>query len=217
MKFANLDSEQAMAVAGEAFPEVVDRRLGGPPSLPAGQSIAAYPDDFAAQVDLGGGMRGLVETLEPMAIETAPGERLPIDLSLGEAGGVFEPVRPAVGVVIPQRLGDGVQVPALGLSLTPVGVEGSPLSGAAGVVDGASVFYANTQTDTDTLVKPTTTGFVTDSMLRSASSVERLYFRVGMPSGASLVPAKSGSGGAEIMGRRCHGCGSSADCCGCGG
>ncbi len=199
VKFANLDSEQAMAVAGEAFPEVVDRRLGGPPSLPAGQSIAAYPDDFAAQVDLGGGMRGLVETLEPMAVETSPGERLPIDLGLSKAGDAFEPVRPAVGVVIPQRLGEGVQVPALGLSLTPVGAEGSPLGGAAGVVDGAGVFYANTQTDTDTLVKPTTTGFATDSMLRSASSVEQLNFRVGMPSGASLVSAKSGSGGAEVV------------------
>lgn len=138
-------------------------------------------------MDLGGGTHGLIEAAQPIAIEGEDGRHIPIDLGLSESGAAFEPKTPMVGVSIPKRLSDGVQIPALSLSLTPVDAQGAVLGGSEGALVGASVFYANTQTDTDTVVKPTTGGFADDTLLRSVESPDELYFRVGLPEGASLV------------------------------
>ncbi len=79
-----------------------------------------------------------------------------------------------------------MRTPEDGVSLTPVEASGSSLAGTEGSVDGASVIYANTEADTDTVAKPTERGFEVSSILRSIDSPERLYYRVGLPSGASL-------------------------------
>ncbi len=178
---------------------MIDHSVGGPPALAAGQKILSFPSDNVAQVEFGGEGRGVIEALEPMAVETSEGHRMPIDLSLSEAGGGFEPATPAVGVKIPKRLGDGVQIPALSLLLTPVDAQSSTLAGSEGSVVGAGVLYANTQTDSDTFVKPTTAGFEADTLLRSVESPEVLYFRVGLPEGASLVQVHGASGPVEIV------------------
>jgi hypothetical protein len=139
MKFEGLSASQAASVAGEAFPAVVDEPAGGPPKLPAGQSVSGYDADNAAQLDLPNGEHGVLESTEPMAIETSPGQRTPIDLSLrGGEGGFLEPKTPAVPVRIPEQLGAGVQLPDVGVSLTPVDAQGAVLSGSEAVVDGAS-------------------------------------------------------------------------------
>ncbi len=106
-KYEGLSSEAAERVDGEAFPGVVDEPAGGPPELPAGESIVGFPADNAAQVDLPGGGHGVIESLGVMAVEAAPGQRVPMDLSLVEAGGVFEPRTPSVGVRIPKELQGG--------------------------------------------------------------------------------------------------------------
>jgi DNA-binding beta-propeller fold protein YncE len=196
-KFEGLNAEQAAKVAGEAFPGVIDEPAGGPPRLPAGQSIVGYPSDNVAQLDLGEGKRGVIESLAPMAIESAPGQRTAVDLSLREAGDAFAPETPVVSVQIPKRLGDGVSLGSTGVSLTPVNAQGVPLAGSEGAVDGATVLYANTLTDADTVVKPTTMGFEMDSVLRSVESPQQLSFRVGLPEGASLAQAKDGSGSVQ--------------------
>jgi hypothetical protein len=193
-KFEGLDGEAAAQVAGEAFPQLVDESAGGPPKLPAGQSITGYVSDNAAQIDLPEGGHAVVESIEPLAIETSPGHREPLDLSLSETGGAFQPTRPEVAVHIPKQLVGGVQLQATGVSLTPVGANGAALGGSEGVLDGATVFYGDTGTDADTLVKPTTLGFEEDTLLRSVGSPDVLYFKVGLPAGASLVQARDGSG-----------------------
>ena len=198
-KFANLNTEQAEKTDAEAFPEVVDHPVGGPPPLPEGQKITGFPSDNVAQVELGGGERGVIEASEPMAVETSAGHRAPVDLSLSEVGSGFAPATPAVGIQIPKRLSAGVQIPALSLSLTPVNAQSSALAGSEGSVVGTGVLYANTQTDTDTLVKPTTAGFEADTLLRSVESPEVLYFRVGLPEGASLVQAQAGAGPVRVV------------------
>ena len=85
-KYAGLDGEQATHVDGEAFPGVVNEPAGGPPKLPAGQSITAFPAGNVASVELAEGKHGVVESLEPMAVEGSSGQRVPIDLGLSEAG-----------------------------------------------------------------------------------------------------------------------------------
>ena len=197
--FENLDAEQAEKIAGEAFPEVINDPAGGPPQLPAGQTITGYLSDDAAEVDLGGGKHAVIESTAPVAVESSSGQRVPVNLGPIEAAGGFRPATPVVGLQIPKRLGEGVRLPGLGVSLTPVdGRSNSPLGGSQGAIVGTTVLYANTQTDTDSLIKPTTAGFEADTLLRSVESPQQLYFRVGLPEGASLVQAKDGSGVVEV-------------------
>ena len=85
-------------------------------------------------------------------------------------------------------------MPGIDVSLTPVDESGTPLGGSEGVIDGTTVLYGNTQTDIDSLVKPTTNGFQADTLLRSVESPQKLFFKVGLPQGASLVEAEDGSG-----------------------
>ena len=198
MKFAHLGAARAAQVAREAFPEAIERPAGGP-QLPPGGRVTHYVSANAAQLALPGGKHAVAESTTPMAIETSPGHRTPIDLSLTKEGSDFESVQPLVGVLIPRRLSDGVGMPEGGVSLTPVDAQGSPLGGSEGVVDGASVLYANTQTDTDTVVKPTTDGFDADAVLRSVDSPGQLYYRVGLAQGASLVQDPRGAGPVRVV------------------
>jgi streptogramin lyase len=198
-KYEGLSAEKAVDLASEVFPKIVGDPAGGPPSLPAGQQITGYLSDNAASVNVGGGGQAVLESSEPIAMETSSGQHTPLDLSLGDDGSSFRPVAPVVAVSISKRLGDGVDLPGVGVSLTPVDGSGSPLGGSEGVVDGASVLYANTETDTDALVKPTTTGFEADTLLRSVDSPQQLFFHVGMPTGASIVQAKDGSGAVQVV------------------
>jgi hypothetical protein len=54
---------------------LIDEPAGGPPKLPAGESITSFPTVDTAQVDLGGGQHGVIESLVPIAVESAPGQR----------------------------------------------------------------------------------------------------------------------------------------------
>jgi hypothetical protein len=197
--FENLDAEQAEKVAGEAFPAVIDDPAGGFPKLPEGQSVAKYSTDYTAQVDLPEGRHSVLESMAPIAVETSPGQRAPVNLGLTDVGSAFEPKTPVAGVRIPKRLGDGVALTESGVSVTPVDAQGSALGGSEGTLDAAVVLYANTQKDTDTVVKPTTFGFDADTLLRSIESPQQLFFRVGVPEGASLVQASDGSGMVQVV------------------
>jgi YD repeat-containing protein len=186
-KYEDLSTEGALKVDGEAFPTMIDDPAGGPPRLPAGQRITGFAASNVAQTELGEGQSGVIESTVPMALPSSPGQWAPIDLGLSEADGSFRQANPLVEVGIPKRLADGVQLGQLGVSLTPVDGSGASLGGSEGVLDGSVVLYANTQTDTDTVIKPTTFGFDAIGLLRSAKSTQQLDYRVGLPQGASLV------------------------------
>lgn len=197
-EFANLDPAQARAEAATAFPAEIARQEGGPPPLPAGQRITGFVEPDAAQVEMSGYV-GIIQSSAPMATETPAGAYVPVDLSLHEAGGAYEAANPLVPVRIPKHLEEGAQLPDAGISLTPVDDQGASLGGAEGEADGATVDFPNTQTDTDTIVKPSSLGVAVDALLRSAASPETLYYRVGMPQGAVLVHAPGGSGAVAIV------------------
>src|SRR6202034_2455277 len=191
-------ASEVTVLAEEIFPGLVNELAGGPPKLPVGQAITGYPTDDTAQVDLGDGKRGVIESTVPMAVEAA-GQRVPIDLSLAASGDSFVPVRPLVGLQIPKRLSKGVQLAESGVSLTPVDGQGSTLGGSEGSVVGVSVLYANTLTDADTVVKPATSGFQMDTLLRSVESPGQLSFRVALPEGGSLSKIVVGSGSVQVV------------------
>jgi RHS repeat-associated protein len=202
-KFERLTPAAAEKLDGEAFSAVIDRPSGGSPNLPKGQTIAAYRSDNVAQVNLPEGKHGVIESSVPIAVENSLGKRVPVDLSLNEAGGAwFEPNTPVVAVRIPKRLGEGVALQGVGVSLTPVDAQGSALGGSegsAGVLDGASTFFANIQADSDLVVKPVTEGFETDTLLRSVESPQQLSFRVALPDGATLAQATNDPDAALVL------------------
>jgi streptogramin lyase len=197
-EFEGLDTPQATAVDANAFSVSIEKVAGGPPSLPGDEKITSYPTDNSASVGIADGGQALVESTTPVAVETAGGRHMPIDLGLTEAGDAFEPQTPVVAVRIPKRLGDGVALSGTHVSLTPVDAKGDALGGSEGALDGASVVYANVQTDTDAVVKPSTAGFEVDTILRSVASPSQLYFRVGLPAGASLEQPSAG-GPVEVI------------------
>ncbi len=195
----DLSPGQAANEAKSAFPDLIERPAGGPPQLPAGQHIVRYATDNAAQVSLPGGEVGVVESLEPIAAETARGHHAPLDLSLEEAGGHFQPVLSDVGVDVPKDLSNGVSLSGTGVSVTPVDGQGAALAASEGVLDGSAVLWSDAESgesgvhDLATLAKPTPEGLDLTSMLLSQRSPGKLYFRVGMPSGARLESVAGGS------------------------
>jgi RHS repeat-associated protein len=197
--YEGLDAEQAGKVDAETFPSVIDDPAGGPPQLPAGQRITGFPANNAASVELGEGKHGVIESSLPIAIEGASGQRSPVNLSLTEEDGAFKVLTPLVGTGIPKHLSEGASLSEANVSLTPVSASGTPLGGSEGSIDGATVLYANSGPDTDTAIKPGTEGFSVETLLRSVNSPEKLYFRVGLPEGASLAQSQSGTGAVQIL------------------
>ncbi len=197
VRFEGLSPGGVASEARSAFPDLVEHPAAGVPRLSAGQRIVRYPTDYAAQVSLPGGKGvGVIESLAPIA-KSSLGRHVPLDLSLAEAGGHFEPVRSDVGVQVPKDLSHGVSLPALGVSLTPVDRHGSPLSGSEGALQGASVLWRHSERpgtlDLASVAKASSEGFDLTTMLLSERSPGDLYFRVGMPSGAHLRSTTSGA------------------------
>ncbi len=85
-KFEHLGPARAAQVAREAFPAAIEQLAGGPPSLPAGQRIVGYVAPNAAQLALPGGKHAVVASMQPIAVETSPGHRAPVDLGLTKSG-----------------------------------------------------------------------------------------------------------------------------------
>lgn len=127
--YEGLGAEAAARLAQRAFPTTIGSPAGGPPQLPGGQTIVGYPADNVAQVDLGKGRHGVIESTAPIAVESSLGRRVPVDLGLSNMGNAFEPATPVVRVRIPKRLGEGVQLADTGVSLTPVDMSGGALGG----------------------------------------------------------------------------------------
>jgi RHS repeat-associated protein len=201
-KYEGMNAEEAAKLAASVFPAVVDHSAGGLPQLPEGQHIATFTSADTAQIDLGEGGRAVLDSTMPIATESASGQWSPVNLSVSEASGSFRIANPVVGVDIPKRLQDGVSLSGTDVSLTPVADgSGVAVSGSEGQVDGSVVFYGGVGagSDVDELVKPETNGFSEDAILRSAASPEHLFYRVGLPEGASLVEADDGSGDVSVM------------------
>jgi hypothetical protein len=117
--------------------------------------------------------------------------RLPSALtavSLASSGAGWVTVSRRDRVVIPRRLASGVLLVGAGASLTPVDGRGSALAGAAHLDASSAVTFADTGSASDTVVRPLADGVDVATVLRSAASPRRLFYRVGVPAGGSLVP-----------------------------
>jgi YD repeat-containing protein len=190
--FEELDASQAARAVAEAFPGLLGQLEGGVPQLPSGARVTGFVNPGVAQVDLGGNKHAVIESPAPMA--KRDGDRwVPLDLALSRSRAGFAAADALVNVLIPTQIGEGVQLPAAGISVTPVTEKNVAVAGAEGVSEGASVLFANTQTDSDTVVKPSTLGVDLSTILRSVRSPERIAFRVALPQGARLVRTRAGA------------------------
>ena len=203
--YVGLGPEAAESVDNRADPGLIEQPAGGPPAtLPEGDRIVGFPTDYATSVAGAEGSREVREGLEPVAFEMVPGKRTPLDLGLSEFGGSFQPKVGLAPVQIPRRLSEGAALSEAGVSLTPVDEHGVALGGE-GVLDGASVFYGDSEDasagffDVDTLVKPSTFGLMMETSLRSQRSPSKLFFRVGLPKEATLEQETAGSGPVRVV------------------
>jgi YD repeat-containing protein len=196
--YQGLSNGAAERLARRQYPILIGNSAGGPPPLRTGQKLLGFPTDNAMLV-LDKGQRAVVESIEPLALETSRGKRTPIDLSLTSTRGGFQPRLPVVHMHIPKRLADGTTLTSAGVSLTPVDKHGAALVGAEGAIQGATVFFGDTESpqtgalDMDSLVKPDTNGFRMETLLRSRRSPQQLFFKVGLPGGATLAESSPGA------------------------
>ncbi len=194
-KYENLDPSQAAKAVADAFP-AMSVPAGGLPQLPSGQRITGFANPDVAQLTFSDGGHGLVTSSVPIALRKPSGAWDPVNLSLHEANGAFEPTNPAVATSLPKHLADGATLPTTGVTITPVDAQGTPLHGAEGVSDGADVFYANTETDADTVFKPSPLGLDATTILRGIDSPEQLYFHVDLPADGQFIQTPASAGGA---------------------
>ena len=191
--FEHLGAAGAAHLVREAFPALIEKRDGGMPSLPAGAKLRRFSSVNVAQISLPHHDRGVIESIEPMATRGPSGRFHSINLTLRNKGAFLTPVASQVAVQIPKHLAAGIRAPENAIVLTPVNGLGEALHGSEGAVYGASVLYANTQTDTDTIAKPTSRGFELSAILRSQASTRQLDYRLKLPSRASLVQREQDS------------------------
>lgn len=194
MRYERLSPSQAAGLARRAFPGVVAHTEGDPAQAIPGARVTGYPTDTSARLLLPGGKRAVVESAAPLAIADTHGRRIPISLSPRAVKGGFTPATDNLDVRIPSSLAEGVSLPALGVTLTPLRDQAGRRGG--GRIDGSGVFYPEASRNTDAFVKATISGFEEDTLLRSVDSPRQLSFRVGLPRGARLVTEK---GGAQVL------------------
>jgi tripartite motif-containing protein 71 len=195
LAYSGLSPTESRELAARTFPALVDEPNGGAPKLPEGARISSFSSEFTAAVELPHGGRGTLESVSPIAVNTSSGT-VPVDLAPRQAGSGFEASTPADGMHVRAggKLSEGVSLSDLGVTLTPVTEGGTPLEGNRSL-DGASIFYGNSEnaqagiSDTDSLIKFDAYGFSEETILRSDRAPQRLYFRVGLPEGASLIQA----------------------------
>ncbi len=196
--YEGLSAQQAEGLAAEAFPATVEHTLGGVGlALPSGSQVARYVDAHVADISLPGGELGLVESALPLAVQGADGSWAALDLSPSEDGNgrSFSAGRGAVAVSVPKDLAEGVSLPGVGVSVTPLAGGGDEAASAAsGNVDGSVVFWAGASmgTDVSAMAQLTPSGVDLQAMLASQRSPHALRYRVGMPAGASLSQPVSG-------------------------
>jgi hypothetical protein len=172
IRHRGIGADAARSLVGDAFDGLLEGLLGPGASLARDGRFLEFFDDYTAQVRVGDGSQ-VVRSWLPLRVRDADGEKRPVDLSLREIEGGFEPRVPLVPVSLPASLDKPVRV---GSERIPVWVEGTRAGAAAR--DGASrLFYWETSPDTDVVVLPTQMGVEVLWQIRGPQSPEEFSLR----------------------------------------
>ncbi|MDX6587266.1 MAG: hypothetical protein QOI31_1739 [Solirubrobacterales bacterium] len=153
--------------------------------------VVDVPSPDTAVVDPGaaGGTKQLFVSSLPLVTEPEQGQDFEeVDLARDRVGETFAPADPAVAVRMPTDVSHGVQIPSLGLTVTPSDT-GSVSSKA---LNNKDVFYANSHEDTDLVAAPLIDGVELAAQLRSPAAPEELEFSIDLPQDASMTPSEAG-------------------------
>lgn len=194
-EFADQSDGAAVAVVRDLVPQLL-APAPEPGNLPGpGGIVQRYLGSHAAVVDDGGG-RGVAVSAVPLRVpDGGDGPLEPVDLRLqSQAGGGFAPAQAGADVLLPARLGDGVQL-GDGLDVSVAGAD----PGAAAARAGGGVVYPNARRDADVVVSPEVGGVELSAVLRSQDSPEELALDLRLAPGQRLEALDGGKGGAAIM------------------
>lgn len=194
--FAGLAPAGALAAAQQNFPGVAKAKPWRGINLPADEHIISYPSDSSAKVG-SSDYRGysLIDSTYPLVTTAADGSKIPVDLSLQDAGSFYRPANSAAPLEIPKDLWSGVRFTDAGISVKPASTPALSVP----QLSGASVFYPSVSTDTDFVVEPSQIGADTFFLLRSPQSTESPSLVFDLPPGDTLALARDGSGGAQVV------------------
>jgi RHS repeat-associated protein len=188
-------SKRALRLLRERFPQVAGFADAAGPQVPAGARIDGYLGDYATRITLPKSLkRRIVLSPLPVRARDSGGRKRVVSLGLRRADGEYEPINPLVEAGLPQVLGDGFTVGDEGLRVLPTTPEGQE---ATGTPTSDQVFYANTATDSDTLLTPAPSGVEVFTQLRSADAPESHSLAFHLEDGAALRATRDG--GAEVV------------------
>jgi hypothetical protein len=176
--YRNQTAPQALQTLKDQHPSLLQPAWRALKQSPA--PVDAYLSDHAAQLDLGGGHRGLAESVLPLRARDSSGGRVPTDLGLDDRGSFLAPQAALVRLRLPKHLADGIELPDVGIGLVPA----DAASGASAQSAGGSVFWANGGgVDTDVIATPLPWGVQLLGHLRSVDSPEDVRLRLVLPAG----------------------------------
>lgn len=114
-----------------------------------------------------------------------------LDLGLERSAGVVETTNPLVDVEIPQELGEGIELPAAGVSLS---LPGAASTRTPSILDESTALYPNIGPNTDFVIAPAPRGFETFTVLRDpAAAFGEQEFELDLPSGGEITENADGS------------------------
>ncbi|HEX7279952.1 MAG TPA: hypothetical protein VF255_10050, partial [Solirubrobacterales bacterium] len=192
--YADLSPEEAQELLQSHFAPILEA-LDKDPSRYLSDAKLENPLGPDAATVTSGGETTLLETSLPVQAEDEDGDLSKVDVSLVKGEDGWEPVNPLVDLEIGATVEEGVELADAGVTITQAGAEDS----VARPLEDKNLFYGevSSESDTDLLVSPTSTGVELFNLLRSADSPEDLRFHVGIPSGATLRGNEAGA--AEVL------------------
>ena len=191
--YGDLSATEAQDLLFAAFPEQLKALNADPARVLSDLDVEKTLGTYGAQVTDEDGSTSLVESPIPIESELPGGKEEQVDLSLEDAGSGFEPETGFTEVRLPDSLGGSIEV-GESLAIDELPGNGSVAATRFGDKD---LFFANSDTATDTLVSPIARGVEIFEQLRSPASPEQFRFGLSVPEGAIL--RSDGQGGAEIV------------------
>lgn len=173
--YKNLSASQARTAVAETQTSTVENPAWQPPSIEPGAKVVGYADTQTALLDMpGDGPNALVaSTRDPIALPNADGALKPIDLQLRESDEGLRPHRSQVPLLVPKKATDDIVFGDSGPNRVRLSLGGAS-SRSSLVGGGEKAFFANTQTDTDTIVEAVPLGAEISWALRSPASPSAL-------------------------------------------
>ncbi|HVD37792.1 MAG TPA: hypothetical protein VNC15_03040, partial [Solirubrobacterales bacterium] len=191
--YVDLSAGEAKALLSDAFAETLDGLDGDPGRILDTLDVKKTLGTSSALVTGPNGTNAILNSSTPVVSDVGGEGTKPVDLSLEQAGQGFVPANALEEVELPGSTADPIRLEGgIDIELPATAVQPATRLGDT------DLFYAETETATDTLVAPRATGVEVYSQLRSPQSPEELRFNLHLPEGAWLRASEKGNG-AEVV------------------